>query len=282
MKALIPRLVSMVSRLFPRLGARIAWYFWVRPHGRSTRSYPEGAEEFSFDVLEHRVNGFTLGAGEPVILLHGWGGVSTDMAPLAGALAEAGYLAVVPDLPGHGSDPKSATDVFRMAAAVDALVAEFGRPAAVVAHSFGAVVTFAAFQHGGVAKAVLVAPAVNSEWFLEVFRRQLGVADRAFQRFRGRFAAYAGPQITEVLGGRGDIHDAEILILHDPEDDRTPFAHSAEFAAGRSGTQLVDVPGSGHKGILRNAVTREATVDFIAAGSSGRVAPAIPSAGVAS
>jgi len=274
--------VSIVSRLSPRLGARIAWHFWFRPHGRDARRLPEAAEPFSLEVLEHDVDGFTLGAGEPVILLHGWGGVSTDMAPLAGALAEAGYLAVVSNLPGHGSDTKSATDVFRMAAAVDALVTEFGRPAAVVAHSFGAVVAFAAFQHGGVDRVVLVAPAVSSEWILDVFRAQLGLADRAFRRFRARFAAYAGPQILEIMGGRGDIRDAEILILHDPGDDRTPYAHSAEFAAGRPGTRLVDVLDSGHKGILRNSVTREATIDFVAEGLSRPAAPAISSAGVAS
>jgi pimeloyl-ACP methyl ester carboxylesterase len=281
MKALIPRLMSIVSRLFPRLGAAIAWYFWFRPHGRKSRRYPEGAEEFTFDVLEHVVNGFTLGAGEPVILLHGWGGVATDMAPLAAALADAGYQAVVPDLPGHGADRKSTTDVFRMAAAVDALVARYGRPAAVVAHSFGAVVTFAAFQHGGVDRAVLVAPAINSEWFLEVFRAQLGLGDRAFARFRKRFVGYAGPQIIEVLGGNGDIRGAEILILHDPDDDRTPFVHSAEFAGTRTETGLVAIPESGHKGILRDAVTREAVLGFIASGLTGPTAGAIPAAGVA-
>ncbi|MDX2344564.1 MAG: hypothetical protein QNL12_12905 [Acidimicrobiia bacterium] len=39
-----------------------------------------------------------------MLLLHGWGGASTDMAPLASSLAAAGLQAVFLDLPGYGSD----------------------------------------------------------------------------------------------------------------------------------------------------------------------------------
>lgn len=266
MKTMIPRMVSVLSRLSPWLGAKLAWYLWFHPHGRDNARFPRGAKRFELEVIGHKTAGFTLGEGEPVLLLHGWGGASTDMAPLAAALAEAGYLAVVPDLPGHGSDRGRSTDVFRMAATVDAVAGRFGRPRSVVAHSFGAVVSFAAFQHGGPDRVVLIAPAVRGARFVEVFRSHLGLSDKAFDRFRRRFVAFAGPYLMDVMEGNGDIPGSDMLVLHDPADDRTSFSDAATFAARRPATKLVEVPGTGHKGILRDGTTRTETVEFIKAG----------------
>ncbi len=263
---MIPRLVSVVSKVSPWLGAKLAWYLWFHPHGRRNTRYPDQAEMFTLQVFGHNMEGFTLGAGEPVFLLHGWGGASTDMAPLAAALADAGYLAVVPDLPGHGSDKSSYTDVFRMAATVDAAVGRFGPPRAVVAHSFGAVVAFAAFQHGGPRRVVLVAPAVKGQWFLEAFKDQLDLGDKAYERFKTRFIGFAGPYLMDVLAGNGDIQGADMLVLHDPADDRTPFEDSAGYVAQRAAAKLVEIPNSGHKGILRDAAARAETVAFVAGG----------------
>jgi pimeloyl-ACP methyl ester carboxylesterase len=277
-KKWLPRLISIVSNLSARLGERLAWFLWFHPHGRHATKYPDGAEPLTVEVLGHKLRGFRIGQGPVVVLIHGWGGASTDMAPLAVAAAHAGYQAVVPDLPGHGSDRSSFTDVFRMAAAVDAVVAEFGPPRAVVAHSFGAVVAFAAFQHGGVDRVVLVAPAIKGERYVEEFRIQTGLADPAYRRFRKRFTAYAGPHLMNVFSGGGRVPGAEMLILHDPDDRSTSFEDVAEYASVHPGTHLVEVPGTGHKGILRDRQSREQTVAFI---ETGRVRPAISAADAA-
>ena len=266
MKKMIPRLVSITSKVWPWLGAKIAWYLWFHPHGRDNSRYPDKAEQFEVEVFGHKMSGFSLGAGEPVMLLHGWGGASTDMAPLAAAIAAEGYLAVVPDLPGHGSDRGRNTDVFRMAATVDAVAGKFGRPQSLVAHSFGAVVAFAAFQHGGPERVVLVAPAVKGVFFVDAFRSQLGLGDRAFARFRRQFVAFAGPYLMTVMEGKGDIPGSDMLVLHDPADDRTPFADSAAYVGQRPATKLIEVANAGHKGILRDETTLIESAAFVNAG----------------
>lgn len=43
-----------------------------------------------------------IGTGQPVLLLHGWGGSHESMLPVAKKLAESGYACYVPDLPGFG------------------------------------------------------------------------------------------------------------------------------------------------------------------------------------
>ena len=230
MMSYIAKTISLLSRLSARLGSSLAWYLWVHPHGRPNTRLPDGAAPFSITVFGHDLEGFTLGGGAPVLLLHGWGGAGSDMGPLAASVAEAGYRAVVPDLPGHGSDRGSYADVFRTAAAVDAVASLDGIPGAVVAHSFGAVVTFASFPQGGPERVVLVAPAIEGARFLETFRAQVGLSDKAFARFYDRFRRFAGPHLMDVLAGKGDVPGADMLILHDPEDDRTPFDAAATYA----------------------------------------------------
>ena len=276
MQKLIPRVVAIVSRVSARLGARLAWYLWFHPHGRPATRHPQDAEAISLQVYGHEVGGFSIGSGDTVLLVHGWGGASTDMAPLAKAVAAAGYRAVAPDLPGHGSDRGSYADVFRMAATLDAVSGLYGAPRAVVAHSFGAVVSFAAFQHGGPDRVVLVAPAVQGEWFLDAFRAQVGLSEKAFNLFRDRFLAFAGPQVMSVLRGSGDVPGAEMLILHDPADDRTPYEHAAIYADKRAATELISVPDSGHKGILRDSSVLARTIEFVGgAEMSGRSVQAL-------
>jgi len=255
--------MAAISRLSPRLGARLAWYLWVHPHGRKNARFPDDANVFEVGVYGHELSGYTLGDGEPVLLIHGWGGVSTDMVPLAVAVAEGGYLAVVPDLPGHGSDRKKYTDGFRMAATVHAVSQRFGVPRAVVAHSFGAVVTFAAFPYGGPDRVVLVAPAVLGMRYIDVFGRTLRMSRKATEIFTKRAVAFAGPKFMDIFRGNGDVLGADMMILHDPEDERTPFVDSVEYVERRPATKLIEVPETGHKGILRSGVTLAATVAFL-------------------
>ena len=87
-----------------------------------------------------RVNLYEVGAGPPVVLLHGLLGSPAYLLPLARSLARAGRRVLVPDLPGHGrSDPLRpfgfAEAADRLAAAVERLGVE--RPA-LLGHSFGA------------------------------------------------------------------------------------------------------------------------------------------------
>jgi pimeloyl-ACP methyl ester carboxylesterase len=69
-----------------------------------------GMSIVALPVMGRDISGFTLGNGDVVLLLHGWGGAATDMSSLADAVADAGYQAVVPNLPGHrvgaGVSPK--------------------------------------------------------------------------------------------------------------------------------------------------------------------------------
>jgi pimeloyl-ACP methyl ester carboxylesterase len=76
-----------------------------------------------------------------VVLAHGFAGSAAMMDPLATALARAGYLVVLPDLPGHGANSAALTDDSlepAIAQAVQHASAITGGPVAVAGHSMGA------------------------------------------------------------------------------------------------------------------------------------------------
>ncbi|HET7571692.1 MAG TPA: alpha/beta fold hydrolase [Gaiellaceae bacterium] len=82
------------------------------------------------------------GDGEPLVLVHGLGGMLANWRPLAEALAGE-HRVIVPDLPGHGGSAPlpAAEDVDAFAAAVLALLeAEDALPALWVGHSLGGLV----------------------------------------------------------------------------------------------------------------------------------------------
>lgn len=72
------------------------------------------------------LSGWEVGDGRTVLLVHGWGGRSTDLAALATRLAAAGHRAVAVDLPAHGSSPGATTDLFALASAVAAAARRAG------------------------------------------------------------------------------------------------------------------------------------------------------------
>jgi magnesium chelatase accessory protein len=83
-----------------------------------------------------------LGAGPPVLLLHGTGAATHSWAGLAAELAR-NFTVIAPDLPGHGfSEPlKGLSTLPEMASAMAGLCARLEvRPALVVGHSAGAAI----------------------------------------------------------------------------------------------------------------------------------------------
>ena len=80
-------------------------------------------------------------ASPTIVLAHGFSGSAAMMDPMSSALARAGHVVVMPDLPGHGGNAAPLEEAALQAAVGDAVAAAAeltGRPVAVVGHSMGA------------------------------------------------------------------------------------------------------------------------------------------------
>src|SRR5215211_9491849 len=84
----------------------------------------------------------TCGSNGPaVLLMHGWGGARAQMTGLVDPLLFAGYRVVSFDQPGHGESDGKTTNLLEIAPTMDLIAQHEGPFQAVVAHSFGTLIT---------------------------------------------------------------------------------------------------------------------------------------------
>jgi len=207
------------------------------------------------------IPGHEIGSGRVALALHGWGGRSAQMAPSARRLAAEGHRVIIPRLPGHaGGAP---TDIKKVAAAVDAVVEDVGTPSLLVAHSFASMVLRLAFYDEAPRRVALIAPALDVRDALDVFADRLGLLPWARSGLRSRLQNW-DPDLWPTLSQSPahQLGDAEVLIMHDPDDRDTPFARSAELAAIRPATTIAAIEGGGHSRILSEPAVLDRLVAF--------------------
>jgi pimeloyl-ACP methyl ester carboxylesterase len=244
---------------------------------------------------------YTLeGDGPPVLLLHGWGTSSQNLAGLVTWLSpECRVLAV--DLPGFGwSDPPPAAWAStEYAAHVRQLLDRLGiQAAAVVGHSFGGRVALrlAAETPDRVSRLVLVAAAGIRPPRTARYYVRVGVAkvlktlaalpglDRLGQRLAARWAGRVGSRdykaagrmrptlvrsVNEDLGPVLSQIQAPTLLLWGDGDPEVGRAAVLRMAGGIRAARLLVLPGAGHFPFLDAPERfRDALIAFLREGRS--------------
>lgn len=212
-----------------------------------------------------RIAASTIGDGPMVMLLHGWGGAATDMMPLGGAFARAGFRAVLFDMPGHGRSSGQESSLVEFLRAMRIVSSALGTPEVIVGHSFGgAAAVFGITELGlPVRSAVLVSPAPGPAYYVERFSKALGLAPARAMGMLRRVVQRVGRSVESldaiVAARRADV---PALIIHDPNDREVPWHFASAMADAWKSSRLVAAPSQGHKRILRDPSTIAAAVKF--------------------
>lgn len=202
---------------------------------------------------------------QTILLLHGWGGHGGQFSGLIEPLVGAGFRVVTPDLPAHGRSRGRVTNAFEMRQAVLDLVTHVGQPHAVIAHSFGAMVTALALNAGLTPEAcALVAPMTSFEYAVNAFSTALGLSPRArtrmLQHLEAKYAiSSAGMEVAETASTR----DLPLLVVHDTDDTRVPLEMGQALAEAWPGAELRVTSGLGHHRVLKDAAVVDTLVRFV-------------------
>lgn len=258
--------VPLPVRVIPAMAARA----WFTPPPLSERRRQlwdrslEGTEPISIDVDGKSLMGFRHGEGPLVFLIHGWGGRAAQMGQLGMSVADHGYTVVAVDLPGHGEQKWDISDVFQMSSALNQLTSRFGEPDAVIAHSLGAMAAIYAFQGAMPERLVLLAPMLDINEALDTFATRARLMPWTSTSLKRRLRRFTGDS-WEILaaGANTDFGDAEVLVVHDPDDPDTRFESSAVLAAVRDRTSLLVANSRGHNGLLADEEVAEAVALFL-------------------
>lgn len=265
------------EHLAPGLAGRVFRDIWfAAPPRMAALPVPPGGTPFTVDSQGATIHGQAWGEGPAVYLMHGWGGRGSQFGAMVEPLVAAGFQVVMFDAPNHGDSgsgpagPRRSNGV-EFARALDEVFARFGPAEAVVAHSLGTIATYLALNNGwlGTKRVVFVAPMVEAESLVEVFRAALGFGprtlagfDRAVRDWVGFPVAHFDARFQARRLRSVQQEPLPALVLADRDDRQTPYDDVVDFA-GSIGAPLVTTEGLGHRKILRDPAVVQQVVEFV-------------------
>ncbi|MBT2455447.1 alpha/beta hydrolase [Streptomyces sp. ISL-86] len=278
MASLLSKTLTVGARVAPGLTGRAAFALFVRPAGRP-RLRPDQADTMAEAVTGRlTVDGIPVTTyrwgegGRPVLVVHGWTSRASRFAGFIAALRAEGRTVISFDAPGGGESGGRATTILRQRTIIRRLHAEYGDFSAVVAHSFGVLATFFALRDGiRVDRIVAIGSIADFDHLVERFRDMFGVGQGVERAMRDHIQHRLFPDEPDIWP-RFDAHrnpqeiPADILLVHDTDDDMTPPAQSRSIAeAYGPRARLVVTRGLGHRRILADPGVITTAVEFLTA-----------------
>jgi pimeloyl-ACP methyl ester carboxylesterase len=208
--------------------------------------------------------------GPSVLLMHGWGGARAQMTGFVDPLLFAGYRVVAYDQPAHGESDGKTTNLLEIAPTMDLIAKQEGPFHAVIAHSFGTLITsYALVERNFPPPARLVYFGAFNQLLDSLPRFQVlaGLTDEIMDGFRVMLYENFGGEVleaitNEVLTPRINI---PALMFHDTADNVTPVEDSRAIARVWKQAQFIETEGLGHRGALQSKSIHEQVVRFLKA-----------------
>jgi pimeloyl-ACP methyl ester carboxylesterase len=257
----LPRVVWLATRaaapLSPAFAGRLAALLWFVPWGgrrvspadRATMGPGRTVRVSGREVVVHE-----RGSGPTVLLVHGWADRAASLAPFVEPLVSAGHRVVAVDLPAHGASPGLRTDAYVLADVIGELI-ERWRVEAVVAHSFGGLVTTLALRRNAAAlrRLVLLAPAVRGRHAIDRFGHELRLPPAAIEGLVAHVERRYGTQVWNELDAESNLRASAVdgLIVHDTDDRRVAIEDARRLRSGWHRADLTETRGLGHNRLLR-------------------------------
>jgi pimeloyl-ACP methyl ester carboxylesterase len=210
----------------------------------------------------------TWGNGPAVLLVHGWGGARAQMTGFVNPLLAAGYRVVAFDQPAHGESDGTMTNILEIAPAMD-LIAKQEEPfEAVIAHSFGTLVTsyaLANWDFPSPARLIYLGAFNRLLDSLPRFQLLSGLPDPVIDGLRDMIYANFGKEVLDAIWNEKMTQRIDIpaLMFHDTADNVTPIEDSRAIARVWKSVRLIATDGLGHRGALQSADVHRQVVEFI-------------------
>jgi pimeloyl-ACP methyl ester carboxylesterase len=207
-------------------------------------------------------------AGPSVLLMHGWGGSRAQMTGFVDSLLDAGYRVVAFDQPAHGESDGMMTNLLEIAPSMDLIAKQVGKFDAVIAHSFGTLITSYALVN-------LKFPLPLRLVYLGSFNRLMdslprfqslaGISDLVTEGLRAMIYEKFGQDVLEAICNEDLVPKINIpaLIFHDTDDNVTPLEDSRALARVWKTAKMIETEGLGHRGALQSDAIHGQVVKFL-------------------
>ena len=261
----------VLESVAPPVAVRLAVWKFCNPKRRPPR--PEEARILAAaDRIEFRLGGQRIvahewGSGPRILFHHGWSGSGAQMAPLADALARAGFRVTVLDARAHGESPGNQASLPTMGRDLAEIGKQLGDVYALVGHSMGAMIAARAMGEGLAAqRVVMMAAPAEIMPYARFFTKVFGLQDSTLQGMLSHLGHQTGLSPAEARAeGLAAGRTEPLLILHDRDDADVPVHHPEAWVAVWPGARLEFTEGLGHRRILRDRGAAQLVVEFMKA-----------------
>jgi len=214
------------------------------------------------------------GSGSPaVLLMHGWGGARAQMTGFVDPLLAAGYRAVAFDQPAHGESDGKTTNILEITPALEKVAEREGIFDAIIAHSFGTLVTSYALVNKKVpppARLVYFGAFNRLLDSLPRFQALARVSDEIIEGLRAMIYENFGRDVLDSINNELLAPQINIpaLMFHDAADNVTPIEDSRAIAQVWKSARLVETAGLGHRGALQSEAIMGQVLEFLKNGGN--------------
>jgi pimeloyl-ACP methyl ester carboxylesterase len=206
--------------------------------------------------------------GPSVLLMHGWGGARAQMTGFVQPLLTAGYRVVAYDQPAHGESDGTMTNLLEIAPTMDLIMKREGEFDAIIAHSFGTLITsYALVKRNFPPPSRLVYFGAFNRLLDSLPRFQVlaNLPDEITDGLRAMIYENFGRDVLDAIVNETLAPQIHIpaLMFHDKADNVTPVEDSRAIARVWKNAQFVETDGLGHRGALQSKEIHEQVVKFL-------------------
>ncbi len=229
------------------------------------KEYLNGAKKERLRIAEHDIQTYRWpGAGDTVLLVHGWESNSFRWRNLIAKLKVADFHIIAFDAPGHGYSSGKKLHVPLYAEILRLIIKEF-RPKHLVGHSVGGMTAlYNEYYHPDPHIEKIVTVASPSEFYgiMDHFQNLLQFNGRVMQALDDYLFARFGFRIEEVSTSEFvRSNEKKGLLFHDRWDKITPYLASQRVSANWKGSRLISTEGLGHS--MHQDEVNDVIVDFL-------------------
>ena len=203
-----------------------------------------------------------------VLLMHGWGGARAQMTGFVDPLLFAGYRVVAYDQPTHGESDGKMTNLLEIAPTMDLIRQKEGEFDAIIAHSFGTLITSYALVNRNF-------PPPSRLVYFGAFNRLLdslprfqalaNLPDEIIEGLRGMIYENFGKGVLDAIINETLTPQINIpaLMFHDAADNVTPIEDSRAIARVWKHARLNETSGLRHRGALQSSDIHAQVIEFL-------------------
>ena len=234
------------------------------------REVIESGNNYRLPYREGEIAVTTWGTSDrpAVLLMHGWGGARAQMTGFVNPLLSAGYRVVAYDQPAHGESDGGMTNILEIAPTMDLIEEKEGGFEAILAHSFGTLITSHALTSRNF-------PPPSRLVYFGAFNRLLdslprfqvlaNLPDEITDGLRNMIYENFGRDVLDAIVNETMTPHIDIpaLMFHDTADNVTPIEDSRAIAGAWKNAHLIKTSGLGHRGALQSKEVHERVLEFL-------------------